>query len=380
MRKLYSYKGRYKVAVLRIPQANPRASYLNYQSAIDQAIASVLNRGWYILGDEVKQFEQEFAAWNDFPSVVGAGSGTDAIELMIRALGLEPDAEIITSTHTASATVAAIERANAVPVLVDIDPRTFNLDPALVKAAITDKTRVVMPIHLYGQPADLARLSDIASQHQLVMLEDCAQAHGARYRGQHVGTFGTMAAFSFYPTKNLGALGDGGAVGVGDPSFEGKVRSLAQYGWTNRYISDEPGMNSRLDEIQAAVLRVKLRHLDNDNARRRAIAARYDAGLFEYGITPFVPEGCEPVFHLYVIQVPERDALRSSLEAVGIGTAVQYPAPIHLQPAYRGRLGDLGSFPHAEKAVQEIVSLPLYPELTDSEVDDVIAGVRSFLS
>ncbi len=364
---------------ITIPQANPGAAYRAQQAAIDAAVARVLTSGWYILGNEVQAFETEFARWNDLASVVGVANGTDAIELMLRALDLGPGDEVITTPHTATATVSAIELAGAIPVLVDIDPDTYTIQPQQVEAAITSRTRALLPVHLFGLPADLDTLSAIATRHNLLLLEDCAQAHGARCRGRRVGTFGPLAAFSFYPTKNLGALGDGGAVGVSNGALAGRVRSLAQYGWQQRYISSEPGKNSRLDEIQAAVLRVKLQALDQANARRVMLAARYSAALSSTVQVPEVPAGRESVFHLYVIRHPERDRLRAYLAAQGIGTAIHYPVPLHMQPAYRGRLGDAGSFPEAERAAAEILSLPLYPELSQDDVDRVIEAILGFV-
>ncbi len=363
---------------ITIPQANPQAAYLAQQTEIDQAVARVLNSGWYILGAEVKAFEAEYSAWNQLHSTIGVSNGTDAIVLALRALGIGAGDEVITTPHTASATVAAVELAGATPVLVDIDPLTYTLDVSQIEAAITPHTRALLPVHLFGLPADLTQLTALAHKHNLKLIEDCAQAHGACFGGQRVGTFGEIATFSFYPTKNLGALGDGGAVGTMTPELDARVRQLAQYGWKQRYISDEPGMNSRLDELQAAILRVKLHTLDADNARRGEIARRYDAALRGVVTIPTVPEGRSSVYHLYVIRHPERERLRAHLTERGIGTAIHYPTPIHLQPAYHGRLGDVGSFPQAERAAEEILSLPLYPELTDAQADQVIEAVLAF--
>ena len=363
-----------------IPQANPQAAYFSHQAEIDQAVARVLKSGSYILGAEVKAFEAEYSAWNQLHSIVGVASGTDAIVLALRALDIGLGDEVITTPHTASATVAAVELAGATPVLVDIDPLTYTINAYQIEAALTPRTKALLPVHLFGLPADLIQLTALAKKHNLKLIEDCAQAHGARFAGQRVGTFGDAAAFSFYPTKNLGALGDGGAVGTLNLELDARVRRLAQYGWKQRHVSDEPGINSRLDELQAAILRVKLRTLDADNARRRQIAQRYDAALRGVVTVPTIPSGCEPVYHLYVIRHPERERLRAYLAEQGIGTAIHYPVPIHLQPAYRGRLGDVGSFPQAERAAGEILSLPLYPELTDARVDQVIEALLAFKS
>jgi len=366
------------VIQMSIPQASPQAAYLAHQTEIDQAVARVLHSGWYILGAEVKAFEAEYSAWNQLHSTIGVSNGTDAIVLALRALNIGAGDEVITTPHTASATVAAVELAGATPVLVDIDPLTYTIDTTQIEAAITPRTKALLPVHLFGLPADLTQLQAIAKKHNLRLIEDCAQAHGACFEGKRVGTFGDLATFSFYPTKNLGALGDGGAVGTKSPELDARVRQLAQYGWKQRYVSDEPGMNSRLDELQAAILRVKLRTLDADNERRRQIARRYDEALRSFVTVPYMPERQLSVYHLYVIRHPERERLRAHLSECGIGTAIHYPTPIHLQPAYRGRLGDVGSFPQAERAAAEILSLPLYPELSDEQVDQVIEAVLAF--
>jgi dTDP-4-amino-4,6-dideoxygalactose transaminase len=361
-----------------VPQANPKASYQALKMDIDAAVLRVLGSGWYIQGAEVKAFEQEFAAWGQLGDVVGVGNGTDALELALRVLGINPGDEVIAPTHTATATIAAIELVGVKPVLVDMEPQYFTLDPARVGEAITSRTKAIIPVHLYGQPVDMDAILALAAQYDLKIVEDCAQSHGALYHGKMTGNIGDIAAFSFYPTKNLGALGDGGAVSSSMPDLIQRARAIAQYGWRERYISDEIGMNTRLDEIQAAILRCKLRQLDADTARRIEIGNRFSAALKNNVAVPAVRENCKHVYHLYVIRHPERDALRKHLSERGIGTAIQYPLPNHLQPAYKGRLGDTGSFPEAEKASQEILSLPLYPELTDEQVDYVIEAVISF--
>lgn len=298
--------------------------------------------------------------------------------LALRALDLPPGSEIITVAHTAVATVAAIELAGLVPVLVDIDPRSYTLDPAHLASALTPRTRALIPVHLYGQCADLAPILDFARAHGLRVIEDCAQAHGAEYRGRKAGTYGDLACFSFYPTKNLGALGDGGLVATADSALAERVRLLQVYGWRERYVSEIPGLNSRLDELQAALLRVKLRYLDAENARRRALAARYTAGLAGIPADALsLPQALDHgrhVYHLYVVRSPRRDDLMAWLRARDIGTAIHYPVPVHLQPAYE-RLGHRGSLPETERAAHEILSLPMYPELTDEEVDAVTAAI-----
>jgi dTDP-4-amino-4,6-dideoxygalactose transaminase len=362
-----------------IPQADPRSQYLAHRAAIDAAVHRVLENGRYILGDEVTSFEREFAAYVGVAHGVGVASGTDAIELALRACGICPGDEVITSAHTAVATVVAIERAGATPVLVDIEPESFLMDPVHVAAAITSRTRAIVPVHLYGQPADLPRLRELAQRHRLSLIEDCAQAHGASYDGRRVGAWGDAGCFSFYPTKNLGAIGDGGMVVTNDEKLAARIRSLREYGWRKRFLSEEAGVNSRLDELQAAILRVKLPCLDADNSRRCELAQRYINALDDVIRVPRVKEARTHVFHLFAIRTNQRDELQGHLTRSRIGTTVHYPLPIHLQPAYRGRLGDKGSFPAAEHAAREVLSLPLYPELSQAQAETVVQAVRQFL-
>ena len=364
-----------------IPLVDLKAAYRRLQAEIDAATARVLAGGWYILGPEVSAFEAEFAAYLGVEHAVGVASGTDAVLLALRALGVGPGDEVITVAHTAVATVAAIELAGATPRFVDIDPVTYTLDPARLAAAITSRTRAIIPVHLYGAPADVDAVLTVARAHHLLVIEDCAQAHGARYRGQRVGTLGDAAAFSFYPTKNLGALGDGGAVATNRPEVAERLRLLRQYGWRERYVSDVAGTNSRLDELQAAILRVRLRHLDAENEARRRLAARYDAALAGLPITlpTFRPDDC-PVYHLYVIRTAARDALAAHLRDCGIGTAVHYPAPVHRQPAYAHLGYGPGSLPATEAAAAEVLSLPMYPDLSEAAVDAVVAAIGEFFT
>ncbi len=366
-----------------IPQANPKAQYLAHKAEIDAALARVLEGGRYILGEECAAFEREFAGYIGVRYAVGVGSGTEALHLALAACGIGPGDEVIAPAHTAVATVAAIELVGATPILVDIDLRHFNLDPTRLEAAITPRTRAVIPVHLYGQAADLAPISAIARRYGLRVIEDCAQAVGALYRDRRVGGWGDVAAFSFYPTKNLGALGDGGMVTTDDAVLAERALRLRQYGWRKRYISEIAGWNTRLDELQAAILRVKLRYLDEDTALRRKWVALYNTNLSDLqNLTGLVlpqemPYG-RHVYHLYVIRHPRRDALQAYLQERGIGTLIHYPLPIHLQPAYRGRLGDRGSFPAAERAACEVLSLPLYPELTEEQVYTVTQAMRAW--
>lgn len=364
-----------------IPAANPAAQYLSHQAEINAAIAAVLDGNRYILGPQTQAFEQEFAAYLGVSHAVGVGSGTEALHLALRACHIGAGAEVITVSHTAVATVAAIELAGATPVLVDIDPVTYTIDAQLIERAITPRTKAIIPVHLYGGAAHLQPIIDLARKYQLRLIEDCAQAHGARYasRDRVVGSYGDAACFSFYPTKNLGAIGDGGLVATNDPAIAENLTLLRQYGWRERYVSEVAGWNTRLDELQAAILRVKLRYLDEDNAKRRNLAAIYDELLTGVVTLPIEPATTRHVYHLYVIRHPRRDVLMSYLRERGIGTAIHYPVPIHLQPAYRGRLAEgVGSLPETERAAREIVSLPMYPELSEEEVKRVAEAVREF--
>jgi len=364
-----------------IPLVDLKAAYHRLQGEIDAAVARVLAGGWYILGPEVAAFEAEFAAWLGVDHAVGVASGTDAVLLALRALGVGPGDEVITVAHTAVATVAAIELAGATPRFVDIDPATYTLDPARLAAAVTPQTRAIIPVHLYGAPADMDAVLAVARAHGLLVVEDCAQAHGARYRGRMVGTLGDAAAFSFYPTKNLGALGDGGAVATNRPEVAERLRLLRQYGWRERYVSDVAGSNSRLDELQAAILRVRLRHLDEENEARRRLAARYDTALVGLPVARPAsrPDDC-PVYHLYVVRSAERDALAAHLREQGIGTGVHYPVPVHQQPAYAHLGYGPGSLPATEAAAREVLSLPMYPDLAEAAVDGVAAAIREYLT
>lgn len=361
-----------------IPQANPLAQYRSHEPEINAAVARVLQSGRYILGAEVESFEQEWAAYVGAAHAIGVASGTDALEIALRACEIGPRDEVITTAHTAVATVAAIELAGARPVLADIEPGTWLLDPEQIERKITARSRAIVVVHLYGQPADLNQIAGIARRRRLRLIEDCAQAHGAMFQGRRAGAWGDFGCFSFYPTKNLGAIGDGGAVVTDDPELAGRVRHLREYGWQRRYVSAMAGLNSRLDEIQAAILRAKLPALDADNARRMIIAEQYSAALAPYVSVPVIKPGRTSVFHLYAVSVPERQRLREFLASCGIGTAVHYPAPIHLQPAYSGRLGIAGDFPLAEYASSHLLSLPIYPELEASEVSRVIESIRLY--
>ena len=367
---------------MMIPQTDPRAAYQAQAAEIDAAVSRVLRGGRYLLGPETEAFETEWAQYVGVAHAVTAASGTDALHLALRACGIGGGDEIITVSHTAVATVAAVDLCGATPVVVDIAAGEFNLDPGKLEAARTERTRAVVLVHLYGQPADVGAVTAFCGEHALRLIEDCAQAHGASYGGRQVGSFGDAAAFSFYPTKNLGALGDGGAATTNDPALAETMRALRQYGWRGRrYVSEEAGWNGRMDELQAAVLRVKLRTLDADNDKRRALAAVYDERLRgAEGLQLPSPGGvsCRGVYHQYVVRCVNRDALAEGLRAAGISTLIHYPVPVHQQPAYSGRRLARGSMYETERAAREVLSLPMFPQLgveNAGQVSDAILHV-----
>lgn len=362
-----------------IPFLDLRRQYESIRGEIDEAVATVMRRGRFVLGEEVEAFEREFAGFCGTAHAVGVGSGTEALHLALMAGGVGPGHEVVTVSYTAVATVAAVEMTGARPVFVDIDPRRHTLDPARLEQAVTPKTRAVIPVHLYGCPADLEPVLEIARRRGLLVIEDCAQAHGALYRDRPAGAWGHLAAFSFYPTKNLGAYGDGGAVAGNDSALIDRVRLLRQYGWKNRYISSVKGTNSRLDELQAAILRVKLRHLAGWNTQRRHLAGLYVSGLDGSGLLlPGEPPDTRHAWHLYVVRHPRRDDLQVSLRSQGIESLVHYPVPVHLQPAYLELGFPPGSLPATESAAREVLSLPLFAELGAEEVATVCGAVRSW--
>ncbi|HEX4132449.1 MAG TPA: DegT/DnrJ/EryC1/StrS family aminotransferase [Pirellulales bacterium] len=342
------------------------------------AIARVVDSGWYIQGAEQLAFEQEFAAYCGARHCIGVGNGLDAIHLILRAYGFGPGDEVLVPANTFIATWLAVTYTGATPVPVDPDPATFNLDPMLLKRAITPRTRAIIAVHLYGQTAAMEPIRAIADRHGLKLIEDAAQAHGATYRGVRAGTLGDAAAFSFYPGKNLGALGDGGAITTNDPCLDTTLRLLRNYGSMKKYEHALAGFNTRLDEIQAAVLRVKLRYLDTWNDRRRVIAERYRAGLAETELVlPSVASECVPVWHVFVVRSAARDALRLTLAQRGVETLIHYPTPPHHQPAYAHLGLAHGALPVAEQLPQEVLSLPMYPNLSDSQIDKVIDACRA---
>ncbi|MDQ3699880.1 MAG: DegT/DnrJ/EryC1/StrS family aminotransferase [Chloroflexota bacterium] len=389
-----------------IPFFLTKPQYLALKAEIDAAIRDVLDTSFFTLGKQVEAFEQEFAAYlGEGPTpgaaapgpasatgastpgtwqghVVGVGSGTDALHLALWALGIGAGDDVLTVSHTAVATAAAIESSGARPVFVDVDPVSFTLDPTRLESALTTSAKAIVPVHLYGHPADMGPIQEFATRHGLAVVEDVAQAHGAGFGGRRCGTLGDMAAFSFYPTKNVGAYGDGGAVVTADPDLAERVRLLRQYGWSPevRYVSQTRGTNSRLDELQAAILRVKLRHLDQGNERRRRLADVYRqelGGVAEITLPAELPWG-HHVYHLFVVRASERDRLRAQLQEQGISTQIHYPLPVHRQPAYSDLGYGEGSLTETERASREIVSLPLYPELPAGDVQRVAAAIRAF--
>ncbi len=368
-----------------IPQADPGAGYRAQKAEIDAAVARALESGWYILGKEGAAFEAEFAAWlGAGQHAVGCANGTDALALVLRGLGIGPGMSVATVSHTAVATVAAIEMVGATPLLLDIDPDTYTMDADELASVIDHPPpglpplKAVIAVHIYGQACELGPMLEATRAAGIPLIEDCAQCHGATLDGRMLGTIGTAAAYSLYPTKNLGALGDGGVLSTADAELAERIAAIRQYGWKERYISSLVGINSRLDEVQAAILRVKLTALDAGNARRRAIAGAYDAALAGSSITPpHRRPGAEHVFHQYVLRTEDRAAIQAQLKAQGVGTGIHYPVPVHLQSAYKDRtpLGPAGCAETA-KAAGEVLSLPMYPELTDAQVERICTALR----
>jgi dTDP-4-amino-4,6-dideoxygalactose transaminase len=364
-----------------IPCSAPLEQYRAHKVAIDTAISRVLNDGGYILGRELADFESAFARHCSSAHAVGVANGTDALVLALRAMNIGPGDEVITVSHTALATVAAVLSSGATPSLVDIDPVYYTIDPALIEKAITRKTRAIIAVHLYGQAADIAAIQAIARRHKLRLIEDCAQSTGGFYRGRRLGSMGDAGTFSFYPTKNLGAIGDGGMVVTGSAKLAERIARLRQYGWNGARQTKEAGYNSRLDPLQAAILAVKLFTLDADNARRAAIAARYTSALSDLDIVlPVVRDDSQHVFHLYVLLLKRRDAVKRALAAHGIEAGLHYPVPAHRHKGYadKVRIPKTG-LPVTDRLAHTVLSLPMYPELSDAEVDKVIAVLRNVL-
>jgi dTDP-4-amino-4,6-dideoxygalactose transaminase len=354
------------------------ATYLEIKAELDAAYQRVMDSGWYILGEEVNAFEREFADFCGARHCVGVANGLEALQLILRAYGIGADDEVIVPANTYIATWLAVSNAGARIIPVEPDPKTYNLDPRRVEAAITHKTRAILPVHLYGQPADMDPLNEIGRRRGLKVIEDAAQAHGARYRDRRAGSLGDAAGWSFYPTKNLGAYGDAGAVTTDDEELAERVRLLRNYGSKSKYYNEEQGINSRLDELQAALLRVRLRHLDEWNRRRARIAARYLEELRGTELMlPGVCEGADPVWHLFVVRSKRRDELQRHLKSLGVNTLVHYPVPPHLQEAYRG-LVEGAAFPITEAIHREVLSLPIGPHLKEADATRVVEGVKTF--
>lgn len=357
---------------------NLQASYLELKDELDDAVARVLKSGWYVGGVEVDTFEAEFAAYCGASHCIGLGSGLDALHLALRAMGVGAGDEVIVPSNTYIATWLAVSHCGAKPVPVEPDGLTFNMDPAGIERAITPRTRAILPVHLYGSPADMDPLIAIARKHGLRVLEDAAQAHGARYKGRRVGADGDAIAWSFYPTKNLGAMGDGGAVTTNDAQIADKLRTLRNYGSGLKHVHEAQGFNSRLDPLQAAILRVKLTRLDEWNSRRRAIAQRYLQELLDAGLVlPHVPNSAEPVWHLFVVRHPQREVLQQRLADAGIATLIHYPIPPHRQKAYADARFPADAFPLASKLADEVLSLPICPHASPLDIDRIIACVRA---
>ena len=367
------------VAPPRIPFLDLASAFNELSADIEQALLRVARSGWYLLGTELASFESSFATYVESDFASGCGNGLDAIELALRAWGVGPGDEVIVPANTYIATWLAVSRVGATIVPCEPDDDTFNIDPRKVEELVTSRTRVILAVHLYGQPADLNALRNIAEAHDLILLEDAAQAHGAAAHGRRIGS-GQGVAWSFYPGKNLGALGDGGAVTTDDPEVDARIRRLRNYGSAVKYHNEEIGTNSRLDEIQAAVLNVKLGHLEAWNKRRKDIASTYLSGLAdcEHIRLPHVPAWADPVWHLFVVRTPRRDELADHLRRLGVDTLLHYPVPPHRQPAYADLGMSEGEYPLSERMHREVLSLPIGPHLTHDAVERIIDGVRRF--
>lgn len=363
---------------MSVPFLDLSAAYLELKAEIEAAVLASLRTGWYIGGQEVETFEHEFAAFTDSRYCVGVANGLDALHLALRAMDIGPGDEVIVPSNTYIATWLAVSQCGATPVPVEPLETTYNIDPSRIEEVITPRTKVLIPVHLYGQPSDLDPILSLAHEHGLRVLEDAAQAHGARYKGKRIGGHGNAVAWSFYPGKNLGALGDAGAVTTNDPAIADRIRLLRNYGSRVKYVHEVQGYNSRLDPVQAAVLRVKLKVLDAWNARRDKVAVRYTAALAKSNlILPTVPAWAEPVWHLYVVQSSQRDTLQKALGDAGIGTLIHYPIPPHLQQAYTQMGFPKGRFPIAERLAAQMLSLPIAPQLNNANIEAVITALNA---
>jgi dTDP-4-amino-4,6-dideoxygalactose transaminase len=367
---------------MKVPFLDVGATYRELQAELDAAYHRVMAAGWYILGEEVERFEAEWAAYCGTKHCVGVANGLDALHLVLRAWGIGPGDEVIVPSNTYIATWLAVSYAGATPVPVEPDERTYNIDPARIEAAVTPRTRAILPVHLYGQPADMDSIVEVAGRHGLKVVEDAAQAHGARYKGRLVGGLGDAAGWSFYPGKNLGAFGDAGAITTNDASLAEGVRALRNYGSRKKYWNEVRGFNSRLDPLQAAFLRVKLTHLDEWNRRRQACAQRYLEALdgLRGLILPDVPEWAAAVWHVFVVRHPRRESLQQHLEGAGIGTLIHYPVPPHLSDAYKGVGLRRGSLVVAERLANEVLSLPIGPHLQVEQEAAIVSAICAFVA
>lgn len=357
---------------MNIPFLDLKPPHEELRTELREAFERVLDSGWYILGNEVKQFEQEFAEYCEAEHCVGVGNGLEALHMILRAYGIGEGDEVIVPSNTYIATWLAVSYAGATPIPVEPDEHTYNIDPSRIEAAITPRTKAIIAVHLYGQPADMDAINSVAKKHNLKVIEDAAQAHGARYKGRRVGTLGDAAGFSFYPGKNLGAIGDGGAITTNDAVIAEKIRVLGNYGSRIKYNNEVKGFNSRLDELQAAFLREKLKKLDEWNGRRKKVAAEYLTGMCHCNIVlPHVPDWADPVWHLFVVRSTHRDQLQKKLGEAGISTMIHYPIPPHLQGAYSELGYGAGSFSIAEQIHREVLSFPMGPHL-DGEISSVV--------
>jgi len=365
------------MANIKVPYLDLKAQYQSIRPEIDAAIARVLDSCQFVLGPEVAGFEQEFATYCGAAECIALNSGTSALHLALLAAGVGPGDEVITVPFTFVASVSAVTYAGARPVLVDIDPRTFTMDPAAIEAAITPRTKAILPVHLYGQTADMDPIMEIARRHGLIVIEDAAQAHGAKYKGHPTGSIGDMACFSFYPGKNLGAYGEGGAVTTSNAEYARTIRMLRDWGQDRKYHHVLKGFNYRMEGFQGAILRVKLRHLERWTEARRAVVNLYNQHLADSGVeTPTEMPWARHVYHVYTLRADDRDGLQASLQADGIQTGIHYPVPAHLQPAYADLGYGRGAFPQAETAANQVLSLPLYPELSSQAVAEVAGAVK----
>jgi len=365
---------------MNIPFLDLKAPYMALRSEMDDAYRRVMESGMYILGEEVEAFESEFAAYCEVEHCIGVGNGLEALHLILRACNIGAGDEVIVPANTYIATWLAISYAGAVPVPIEPDSRTYNLDPKIIETAITSKTRAIMPVHLYGQPVDMDPILTIAHKHNVKVIEDAAQAHGAKYKGRLAGGMADAAGWSFYPGKNLGAMGDAGAVTTNDDELADRLRVLRNYGSRVKYYNEVKGYNSRLDTLQAAFLRVKLHHLDEWNNRRKVLAAMYLEALANHGdvIIPYVPEGVEPSWHLFVIRHSLRDKLQKHLSENGIGTLIHYPVPPHLSQAYKEFEARSGDFPITEELAKTVLSIPMDPFLNPEQAERVVHAIISF--